>query len=447
MQRLIAASSILLAVLLLIATAARVNRSYHTPGPYDPARQGFLDFHCGVYFPSKAFIEHVSPYGAEYAQEFPVPRSSPFFSPVAFAVHAPWALLPLATAEVLYFAWMVFLVGAISVLLERWLAEWDQDASSIRPAIRSDRLGCIFLAIVFSRGGHQTFFTGYFTFEMILASLVAVQYGKSRPWLSALALVVVSFKPNYVIPLGMLMLARGNIKSIVLGGSLSILLAAFSFAWIMPEGGPKELLDQISMTQEIHHADENERPVNTWIRLDVGAVLAKWLAYDPNDIQYLAIMLVILLPVAWLLHAYHRQFPEDSGSVVTLSGGVLLLTTIVSIYHHVYDSLLMFGLAAALIWGTRITPGSLPHNSHETQKNEYIRDKCLRIVLALGLFFPSLNYASSQQFIKRFEIEGNSYQWITSINAIALLAVWLALVAILAWHLRDFGRRRFTEGV
>lgn len=407
-----------LTVLLLLATAYRIQRTRQTPGPFNPAAQGYCDFHNGVYFPSKAFLHRVSPYSQRYAEDFPVARSTPFFSPVAFAAHVPWALLPLPVAEVLYFGWMILLVLAISRMVTLWVQQFmaraPHDPGESLP-MRWDIFGWIAAALVASRGGHQTFYTGYFTFELILASLVAVQYGKNRPWLSALALVIVSFKPNYVLPIGILMLVRGNTKAVVLGGILSACLAMLCFAWIAPEEGLQGLIAQIESTQRIHASDEVERPVNSWLRVDLLAVIAKWVEFDPSGIQYVAVMTLMLLPIAILLILYRHTHSDDDGSTVSLSGGLLMLTALISIYHHVYDTLLMNAFVAGLIY-----------------TNRSVRNPLLRYGIATGLLIPNFNYFSSQRFLELVEVEGRIHQLLTSINGVVLVITWVLLAACLA---------------
>lgn len=289
---------------------------------------------------------------------------------------------------------------------------------------RLEIFAVIVLSLVASRGGQQTIYTGYFTFEMIIATLLAVHYGRSKPWLSGLALVVVSCKPNYVLPIGILMLCRGNVKSIVIGGVLSVTLALACFAWIMPEGGWKELTDQIAQTQEIHRADPIERPVNTWIRVDLLAIIAKWLSWDPTERDYLLGMLAIVLPTGWLLWQRQRDTPSDQEGVINWTGALLLLSSIVSVYHHVFDAVLLIPvIAAALLHASRAW------FSANCQPSETTPGKLGCLTVAALIAFPQLNYLSSQMLLKRLQLADWSYQLVTSLNGIALFTAW-ALVFV-----------------
>jgi hypothetical protein len=399
----------LLALIMLIGalavSARRVVRAHQTPGPFDSARQGFCDFQNGVYFPSLAFSQGVSPYSQKYAREYPVARSIPFFSPVILAAHVPLTWLPLIQAESVYFLWMLFLIVGIAATVTAWtMPQW-----------RWDLFFLIALAIVVLRSGQQTIFTGYFTFELVWASLVAVHYGKSRPWWSAIALILVSSKPNYVLPIALLMLCRGNFRAVIWGGIISASLAAACFAWIMPEGGVPALVEQIQVSQDIHRGDAIERPVNTWIRIDALAIVAKWLEWDPTEAVYLITMFLLLLPAGFLLWLYHRRV-DCAGGATGLSGGLILLSSLVAVYHHVYDSLNLVALIVAMYVAT---------GDWRNIPRRY------RFALAICLLIPGLNYASSQKFLQVFGVEGLEYKLITSLNAVALLIAWVSLMVLL----------------
>lgn len=412
------------------ATALRIVREHQTPGPFDTTRQGFCDFQNGVYFPSLAFRHGLSPYSQAYAASYPVERSIPFFSPVILAAHVPFTWLDLQPAEVVYFVWMLMLVAAIAACV----TYWHQHLSD-GEVWRWDLFACLALGLVATRSGQQTLFTGYFTFELILASLVAVHYAQSRPLLSALALVLVSAKPNYVLPIALLMLCRGNFKAVILGGIFSASLAVAAFAWIMPVGGVSELLEQIQQTQEIHRSDPIERPVNNWIRIDALAIIAKWTASDPAELLALAVMLAMLVPAGallWLhLHPSRNAFNQEArsankpfadGSVLGLSGGLVLLTSVVSVYHHVYDGLVMVAAVAALFMGTA--------DWRQT-------GRATRWLLAGCLLFPAVNYLSSQKLLNALQVEGRAFQLITSANAVVLLCGWFMMLGLLAHRLRS----------
>ena len=219
-------------------TCYRIINRYQTPGPFDDANAGYCDFHNGIYFPSQAMLDGVSPYGAKYPEAYPVERQIPFFSPAVLAVHACFAMLPLRVAEVIYFGIMLALVWLCSV----------QCSLSAKLGRRLDVILLIATLIIYSRAGHATLFSGYFTLELIFGTFVAISQAGRRPWLSAMALVLVSFKPTYILPIGFLMLARGNVRELVYGAMLSIVAAAVPTLWLASNEGGGDIFRGVRVT-------------------------------------------------------------------------------------------------------------------------------------------------------------------------------------------------------
>tara|TARA_R110002049_G_scaffold185580_3_gene353844 strand:- start:89168 stop:90472 length:1305 start_codon:yes stop_codon:yes gene_type:complete len=412
----VAAIGGIMLLLGLGATAARVVKQYQTPGPFDEARQGMCDFHNGIYFPTRALLAGESPYGARYASEYPVARQIPFFSPAILVLHIPLAVLPLHVAEVLYFLisiGLVIVTGAVCA------------AASGLPR-RIDAILVISAAIVFARGGHITLFDGYFTFELMLATFLAIHWGGRKPFCAALALVVVSAKPTYIIPLGFLMFARGNYKSLSIGAVLSILAAAGPFLWLASNHGggdlvtgAKDIVRQIQESQEIHRGMLDESPVHSWTRIDLLSVIAKWMQSAPAEKAHLAVMLALLLPPMAVLHRRRRQGLDDG--VAGITGAIVITSMLVSLYHQSYDAVLMFAPAVAVL------AGALPQWRRIGVPQ--------RIGLAALMLVPAYNYLSTRMFLNRLDPSLEMVHVLTSVNGVAL-AIVLGLVCLLGVRAR-----------
>lgn len=399
----------------VLASAARVVLKYQTPGKPDGinvGRDGYCDFHNGLYYPSLALLQGVSPYGQHYADTYPVARQIPFFSPAIVALHSPLSLLPLRVAEVLYFGLMVAMILVIAAL--------SQIAAGISK--RLDLLFGIASVIVFSRAGHITLFNGYFTFELVLATMLAIYWGHRRPWLAACALLVVSGKPTFILPLGFLLLARGNFRPVLYGAGLSIVGAVLPLIWLaFNEGqgdiaqGLSQIRQQIAASQEVHHNEPNELPALSWTRIDIFAIYAKWTNQDPGDVTHLLVMFAILAWPCWLLFKQRREGLDDS--LAGLTGALILTTMIVALYRQSYDALLMAAPTVGVMAGRLSGWSDL--------------DWRRRGLLAAMMAFPACNYASTQIFLGRLDLPELAVKVLTSINAVVMLILlgWLCILA------------------
>jgi hypothetical protein len=410
-------------VLGVAATAYRTIRQYQVPGPFDPSAQGMCDFHNGIYFPTAALLRGISPYGNEYASSYPVARQIPFFSPGILVLHAPLAVLPLRVAEVLYFAIMLAILLAI--------ARISVAAAGVED--RLDWVAGVAALIVFSRGGHITLFNGYFTFELVLATFLAIQYAKSRPWMAAFALAVVSAKPTYILPLGFLLLARGNYRALFLGAVLSLVAAGLPLGYLAyHEGirqtgavdwaaGMEKIIADIGLAQEVHMSERDESPLHSWTRLDLLAGVCKWTGDEPSQLVHLAVMALMLTLPMYLLWRLRRGGGDDG--LGGAAGAVIVTSVLTSLYHQSYDAMLLFAPLVAIAAG-RLAVWQPLRAGH-------------RVGLGFLLAVPLLNYFSTQTLLSRLGWGEGGFRVVTSINAFAIAAAWLALCWITWRRVRD----------
>lgn len=404
----------LISIVLLSVTMVRIVVRYQTPGPFTPDRQGYCDFHNGIYYPARAVMAGESPYSDAYAAKYPVARQIPFFSPVILWLHAPLAVLPLRTAEIINAVWQIGLLLLIAIVCAR-------EANLPR---RVDWTLWIACGLVASRAGHVTLFNGYFTLELVLATFLAVAWADRRPAWSGVMLMIVSAKPTYILPLGFLMLARGNWRAIGIGAIFSIAAAAISLGGLAyQEGngdlrrGTTKLVDQISRTQEIHRGMEDESPIHSWTRLDLFAVVSKWTGNEPGDWPHLLAMFAVLaIPMAilWKRRRCLDAERRDDG-IAGVTGGLIMTTMLVSLYHQSYDALLLAAPIVGAIGGRKTAWQAVPPFSRWT------------LIALMG--WPLMNYFSTRSFLSRWELSETVVMTITSLNAVSLT---LALI-LLCW--------------
>ncbi|WP_149495111.1 glycosyltransferase 87 family protein [Roseiconus lacunae] len=416
---------------LVAVTALRVVRQYQLPGPFDSSHQGMCDFHNGIYFPARALIAGVSPYGQGYADSYPVARQIPFFSPGILLLHTPLAMLPLHVAEVIYFVFSVALVIVIAMV----------SAAAAGKGGRVEWVASIAALLVASRGGHITLFDGYFTFELVLATLLAIHWADEKPGRAALALVIVSAKPTYIIPLGFLLLARGNLKALILGAATSVAIALAPFMYLAYHEGVREtgqvdlgagvakLLNDIATTQQVHMTMPDESPVHSWTRLDLLASVCKWTRSEPSQWTHLFVMFALLFwPMVAFVMRRRQQIDDGLGGA---TGAMILLAVLTSLYHQSYDAMLLVVPITAAI---ATPPGYWAATGMH-----------LRWGIAALMLLPQFNLLSTQSLLTKLDLGPAAYAFATGLNG---LAIAFALLLV-CYRERSFAKslrgKRFGE--
>ncbi len=398
---LVAIALVFLVIAMLVAIHKRIEVNYHMPHGTEQGRFGYVDFHNGIYWPAHALASRISPYGAEYLTAYPVERSVPFYWPTTFWIHMPLALLPLPSAELVYFLLMIAMVCGLGLIALQ--------AADIPYSV--GWLALIVVAILASRSGYGTMFSGYFTFELALATLLALRCG-DRPWLGGTLFAIAASKPTYGIPLAVMMIARGHGRAVAVGAGLSLATGLLFYLWLLPGRSWDFWLADIRFGQAQHMADPNEIPELSWTRVDATGLVAKWLRWDPGELWQLAIFLLACvwpMRLIWRL----RQDPEaiSLGSRSTL---VSLLSMSVLLYRHYYDLVLLIVPVTVLLFGRA---GWLAQESWRVRGG-----------LAALMLVAMYNYGSTLSFFEHYSVDrpGLIFQVLTSLSGLATLAalVW-----------------------
>lgn len=385
-------------LLPLGAIATRVYRNYQPPGPFDPSRQGFCDFHNGVYYPALAVRDQVSPFGQKFAAEYSVSRPMPLHAPYLFALHVPYTWFDLPLADLLHYLVMsaeLLLIAALAWVVAREAWNW--------PLVFG--LAAVLAA---SRSGYGTLFTGYMTFELVIGAILALHFA-DRSWWGTVGFVLCAAKPTYGIPLAILLLARGNWRTVTWGCLVAGLLSAATLSWLLAGMGWEQFLEEIRTAQEAHRADPNEIPQFNWTRVDFLAVVAKWTRWQPGDWEHLLWMLpLIALPCAALWFS-RRTRDEGLADPAGLLSSVALVSTL---YHHYYDLLVLVPATLALLFAYAPEWWRVP--------------AWQRFAAALAIGFVLFNYLSAQFVLQKLDPSPRMVDLATSLNGVILLGllVW-----------------------
>jgi len=418
------AFAIIFALLTIAFPAYRSYSRYATPSPdFKFSNSGMSDFHNGVYFPSKAFAQQINPYANEVCDHFPMARSAPPYSPVVFVLYQPFTWLELPAADIAFFAVNLVLIAGLAWCTVHAIRKLlKPDNHCLLNWVGDDRLAAIwaFGLMMLSRSGHITLFTGYFTVQLMLGTLMSLHYARSKPWLAGVGMLLASGKPTYIIPLTILMFFRRDYKAMVIGLLMCAVVAGGGIGWLAGSSSLVAVVEGILQGQTAFHTDPTEWPVNTWTRLDLMGVVSKVAHLDPSSAQALIGMLLILVPIGLLIWRVrdHEANPESFG----LTASIACLALLVSIYHHSYDALLVVPLWLALLLGGQTI-------FHWLRNWE-------RVALLILLTVPVVNYVATLRFRELFQIDNQSVVWnvITSANGVCLA---LSLVLLLMVSLKS----------
>ena len=346
-------------------------------------------------------------------------RSAPPYSPVVFMLYQPFTWLDLPAADITFFAFNLLLIGGLTWCTVETIGRLVKPNSQCLLNWFGDkRLATIwaFGLIMLSRSGHITMFTGYFTVQLVIGTLMSLHYSRSKPWLAGIGMLLASGKPTYIIPLAILMFFRRDFKALTIGLIMCAVVATAGIGWLSSSSSLNVVIDGIRQGQAAFDSDPTELPVFIWTRLDAMGVLAKIYQLKPSGMQYLVAMLIMLLPIG--LSIWRVRDKETDQESFGLTATITCLALLVSIYHHSYDAMLVLPVWLALLMGGK------PMFS-------WMRDWERWALLGL-LTVPVVNYAATLRFRELFQIDNLSVAWnaITAANGICLIVALLILLMV-----------------
>ncbi len=410
-RRVYAIGGVLFLILATAFVGIRTVKNYAEPSrEFDWQSRGMSDFYT-LYYYSMAFRDGVNPYSTEIMEQndYVVPRSAAPFSPFVFLTYIPLTWLSVKHAGVLFFAFNWSLLGVLSwcgIVMSRIKFDWVLWI-------------WIFGLLVFSRPGHMSLFTGYFTIEIALGVIVALHFSKSKPWLSGVGFLFAAIKPTYAIPLTILMFSRRDFKAVAFGVALTIAFSVSCFTWLASFSSPTEVVEGIRAGQQAFHDDPTEAPINTWTRIDVAGMVAKVMNRIPGTGEYLLTMVPLLIvPCIALWHVSRLEIESTrTEGAAGLSSLILSLSLLVTIYHHTYDCLVLSVAIVALLPGAGRLAGWKRQES---------------LIIAALLLVPMLNYLSTHAARNKLGFEQTDMVWqaITMINGVCLT---IALLLSIFW--------------
>jgi hypothetical protein len=352
------------------------------------------DFRDAVYYPVVSLLDGNNPYDTTaYFRTYPVQQEFPPYLPGLLAVHLPFGWVPFETAQLIYFA--------VTAMLTVVLAYVTLLACGLSATVaRACWLGTL---LILSRPGRQNLVLGQVTVPVVIGTYLALAYGEERPWLGAFGLAVALLKPTYGLPVSVLLLARKNVRVVVLGSAIAGLVSVGPLlALAHAAGGFANWIASLRESYAGLRIDPSAALDSSPYRVDAAVIAARLLGHAPSTAEEVGIALVFLGIGAL---AVWRIGVSPTGR--TLSNSIACLTVLTCTYHLTYD-LLLLALPLTALAIDRWAP------SHTTT--------ALRWPLITLLAVPAVNYISAGQILSSLQIHGPWWTALTSVNGCALIA-------------------------
>ena len=289
------------------------------------------DFQRAVFYPVTAFLEGGNPYNRDwYLRSYPAPSPFLLYLPATLVLHLPFGLLPLDSSALAYLL--------MSLLLSLGLAVASLKLSGVAP--RPSHVMLITALVLLSRPGRQNLLVGQVTLQVVLASYVALATSRSAPLLSGLGLALSLLKPTYGVPLAVLMVFRGDLRAVASGATIAAAINA-PLLWLLVQraGGIRSFVENLGGTLEASSTSLIvANPATSVYRIDLAALLSRLAGQPIGAVAQVLVALAVLLVAGFMV----RRVQAGRGAAeATLSASIICLAILVSVYHQVYDLLLL----------------------------------------------------------------------------------------------------------
>ncbi len=381
------------------------------------------DFKAAAYCPVTTFVNGGNPYDRDQllqscpravycrisgpAQEEIAPAGGsesciptdvfPPYLPATLLLHAPFALLSIDAAALAYF--LLNVACSLAVVL-----------FALRLSGKPVDVGDVLLGgglLLLSRPGQWNLLLGQSALELTLATYIALFRAERAPHISGLALAVAAYKPTFGIPLGLLMLARGNARAVGWGAVWFAGLNLPPALWLVDRaGGATPFLQDLLQSQDAYQAVNT--PANQVYSVDLPSLVSRWAGTWITPVWYGLLTVLVLGTAARALWAL-RSIPTAEAS--RLAASLVCVSVLLSIHHNAYDLVLLIAPVAFMV------QRSLP---------DILQERAPRYALLAVVAIMGCNYVTTQSVLHRLEGHRPAWLLLASLNG-ALLAVMFGI--------------------
>ncbi|MBM7814317.1 glycosyltransferase 87 family protein [Saccharothrix algeriensis] len=357
------------------------------------------DFRDALYFPIREFLAGGNPYDpAAMFAHWPVRQNFNLYQPYHLVLHSPFALPGYRLGAVAFAVVSLLLLVFLAVLAAGRLRAPLLPAAAVVGAL-----------LVTSQVGKAQLYVGQVNPLVAVGAAGALLARTSHPRWAALALALAWLKPQFGLPLAVLLLARGSWK-VALGGTAVAAVASLAVVApvIVGGGGVGAFLDVVRANLE-HASATHYGAVDslTAQRVDVAAVFFRLTGWLPPGAEAFALVAVLAVS-AVLVRRLDRAGRSPVADLLTCAA------VVVAVVHQPGDVLIAvpaLALAAVSWWrDPRAWPGVA--------------------VVALLVPFAHLHFVDAAVR----DLVGSRAS--VTVDGVALVLAWVALVV----HARRRGR-------
>ncbi len=325
--------------------------SWQVPLPDETnlAEERLQDFRDALYFPIREFLAGGIPYDpAAMFAHWPVRQDFNLYQPYHLLVHLPFALPGYRAGAVAFTVLGVLLLVALAAMAAHAVRR-------ILPVPVLVTTVVVAASLVTSQVGKAQLYVGQVNPLIALGAAGALLARRDRPGWAAVALALAWLKPQYGLPLAILLYARGS-RRVALAGTAVAAAASLPVVVLLTirAGGIGAFLDIV--VANLTHArgtDYGAVDSPTAQRIDVAAVLFRVTGWAPSGAE-LAVLAVVLVTSVLLVRRLDRAGSLPVADLLTC------LAVVVCVVHQPGDVLLAVPAMAAvtaLWWRDRGGPG------------------------------------------------------------------------------------------
>ncbi|NNF10455.1 MAG: DUF2029 domain-containing protein [Acidimicrobiia bacterium] len=311
-------------LVVLAAMTVRLLAIVVEPGASDG---GYLDFRDAVHAPAAALLDGVDPYNTVDLLAHDPDIGNPFntYTPHHLLLAIPLALLPIWVAGVIWWGLNVaLLLIAVRFAVERTRPEWGWDGVFGVASI-----------VLLSNPGRFNFLTGQPTLVIVVGAYVA--FTSRNPWAAAAGAAAAAIKPQFGIPLFVLLAAAGRLRTALGGtGIVAALSAPILLTLVAIEGSVGGVIDAIW-----DNATAERSGSLSPYRIDAVAAGRRVLGFDERFV-ITVLVFALFMGIGWYLLRRRREFDATAMAIVGL-------TSLLALFHLPYDELILLWPIVGLV--------------------------------------------------------------------------------------------------